>query len=568
MVADVPVTETQRRYAQLAGWRRFFVYLFLLATLLGLVALAGALYGLYRYAQFHGQQYANPVTHFKYGSIGAELENGLPYKLLLALPKVFPEKFDKDKPFARYGFLYEDTAPDKRLPVGFAKGNRRGVEVAWFNCGTCHTGIVTRPGAAKPEIIAGMPANTVQLERFFLALFDMAVDKHFSWESPELRKAVGADDMSWLERFEWQWVVMPNTRATLIRRRSELLPLLDPLLATRANLETQSETCSPDWTPAVEQRRYCAEGVRYDFKPYPPYRPREQPTPWGPGRVDTFNPYKLIQFNVSPDCLRQEERTGATDFPSIFLQAPREDQAMHLHWDGNNASLKERNLSAALGAGVTEATVNHRSVESIAKWLRDLAPPPSPYVDAVDKNRVARGKGIYMTACADCHGYQGEKGYVFEGARLGQVEPIEYIGTDPARLGSYTVQMEKYQKDQLFCRDQRYRFRYFKKTNGYANMPLDGLWLRAPYLHNGSVPNLYYLLAPPVVRPAAFVRGLTKLDDIHGGFEAPSCDPRSYQGEGFCFDTALNGNRKDGHLHGTELPVEDRRDLLQYLLTF
>ena len=32
---------------------------------------------------------------------------------------------------------------------------------------------------------------------------------------------------------------------------------------------------------------------------------------------------------------------GAADFPSIFDQRPRE--GMHLHWDGNNTSLAERN---------------------------------------------------------------------------------------------------------------------------------------------------------------------------------------------------------------------------------
>ena len=47
------------------------------------------------------------------------------------------------------------------------------------------------------------------------------------------------------------------------------------------------------------------------------------------------------------------ERHGASDFPSIFNQKPRGDQKMELHWDGNNSSLAERNLSAAVGAGVT-----------------------------------------------------------------------------------------------------------------------------------------------------------------------------------------------------------------------
>src|SRR5205807_2120961 len=39
---------------------------------------------------------------------------------------------------------------------------------------------------------------------------------------------------------------------------------------------------------------------------------------------------------------------------------------------------------------------------------------------------------------------------------------------------------------------------------GYTARPLNGVWATAPYLHNGSVPNLYALLLPPDQRPADF----------------------------------------------------------------
>ncbi len=62
-----------------------------------------------------------------------------------------------------------------------------------------------------------------------------------------------------------------------------------------------------------------------------------------------------------------------------------------------------------------------------------------------------------------------------------------------------------------------WRFNHFRKTNGYANMPLDGLWLRAPYLHNGSVPTLRALLFPEE-RPAVFYRGYDVYDWTNVGF--------------------------------------------------
>ena len=56
------------------------------------------------------------------------------------------------------------------------------------------------------------------------------------------------------------------------------------------------------------------------------------------------------------------------------------------------------------------------------------------------------------------------------------------------------------------------RFSHFRKTFGYANSPLDGVWLRAPYLHNGSVPTLRDLLEPSDQRPKTFYRGYDVYD--------------------------------------------------------
>jgi mono/diheme cytochrome c family protein len=284
---------------------------------------------------------------------------------------------------------------------------------------------------------------------------------------------------------------------------------------------------------------------------------------WGPGRVDTFNPYKLVQMKMRLDGLTPDELHGASDFPSIFLQKPRE--GMQLHWDGNNRSLGERNLSAAIGAGVAPQTVDHAAIRRVADWLGDLRPPPSPHLVAAEP--VRRGRSVYMRSCAACHGYQGDGAYVFEGTELGKVDPNTRLGTDPGRLDSYTERFRDHQLSELFA-GTRYRFRYFIKTDGYANMPLDGLWLRGPYLHNGSVPTLAALLSPAAERPRAFVRGLDVIDSVNGGFESPACDPGRPLLKGFCYDTRKPGNGNGGHRYGTALSPSDKADLLAYLLTF
>ena len=102
-----------------------------------------------------------------------------------------------------------------------------------------------------------------------------------------------------------------------------------------------------------------------------------------------------------------------------------------------------------------------------------------------------------------------------------------------------------------------------RKTKGYNAVFLDGIWLRAPYLHNGSVPTLADLLLPPEQRPTKFHRGSDLYDQRRVGFvtEGPQVDRM------FLYDTSLPGNRNIGHTYGTDLPDEAKSDLLEYLKT-
>ena len=113
------------------------------------------------------------------------------------------------------------------------------------------------------------------------------------------------------------------------------------------------------------------------------------------------------------------------------------------------------------------------------------------------------------------------------------------------------------------------RFSHFRKTFGYANQPLDGLWLRGPYLHNGAVPTLRELLEPAARRPTVFYRGYDVIDRERVGFISDVAEEngRKY----FKFDTRLPGNSNSGHdgrEFGTELSAADKDALVEYLKTF
>jgi hypothetical protein len=98
----------------------------------------------------------------------------------------------------------------------------------------------------------------------------------------------------------------------------------------------------------------------------------------------------------------------------------------------------------------------------------------------------------------------------------------------------------------------------------YKGRPLNGIWATAPYLHNGSVPNLYQLLLPSEKRVSEFWVGRREFDPKHVGFKTDK-----FPG-GFLFRTkdekgAIPGNSNAGHEYGTGKPKADGGDGLPKL---
>jgi hypothetical protein len=250
------------------------------------------------------------------------------------------------------------------------------------------------------------------------------------------------------------------------------------------------------------------------------------------------------------DKLDASELIGTSDFPAVWNQKPR--AGLQLHWDGNNNSVDERNKSASLGTGVTPTSLDLPRLQKVADWLWELPAPRYPL--PINQELATAGQPLFEQNCASCHAFGREK--------IGKVVPIDEIQTDPARLNSYTYDTNSNQNT-LFAGTPD-RFTHFRKTNGYANQPLDGLWLRAPYLHNGSVPTVRDLLNPPTERPQTFYRGNDLIDDQKLGFVSDVADQKHPY---FLYDTKLPGNSNSGHSYGTELPVASKEAIVEYLKT-
>ena len=81
-------------------------------------------------------------------------------------------------------------------------------------------------------------------------------------------------------------------------------------------------------------------------------------------------------------------------------------------------------------------------------------------------------------------------------------------------------------------------------VEGYKPRPLAGVWATPPFLHNGSVPNLYELLSPVAERSNRFFVGNREFDPKYVGYVTK---PAPGTKGGFWYDTSIPGNRNTGH---------------------
>ena len=95
------------------------------------------------------------------------------------------------------------------------------------------------------------------------------------------------------------------------------------------------------------------------------------------------------------------------------------------------------------------------------------------------------------------------------------------------------------------------------------------IWATAPFLHNGSAPNLYEFLSPVGERSESFFPGSRLFDPTKVGYE-----PGRMEG-GFELDTTKPGTSNKGHefrngrrgddVIGRALQREEREALIEYL---
>ena len=120
-----------------------------------------------------------------------------------------------------------------------------------------------------------------------------------------------------------------------------------------------------------------------------------------------------------------------------------------------------------------------------------------------------RGENLFNQNCMHCHGTYAkdwERGLKTVKVIFPIETPTIDVGTDPARwkgmeeLSTQLNPLAINKKNHALLIPQR----------GYVPPPLEGIFLRYPYLHNNSVPSLCALLSLPNERPQIFYQGPAK----------------------------------------------------------
>jgi hypothetical protein len=479
-----------------------------LLVIFGGIAVLAAIGGLFAYNHFFREEappyFASDEEHFLYGSIGTEAEQGVPYWIWLVLPRVFPDHLPRPGGYAALGLVGDDG---HEMPIGLSKVTV-GFPRVGINCAMCHTASVRARATDPPKLYPAGPSHQTGEQEYLRFLFDCASDPRFTAGTlmAEIARNV---QLSTIDSLLYRFVIIPQTRRALLQLKDR-----DAWM-----------TRNPDW---------------------------------GRGRIDPFNPVKFTT-------LKQPVDTTIGNSDMVPLWNLKAHQGFAYHWDGLNDTLKEVVLSSAIGDGATVKWVerdNRRwnatdakqmsSLRRIQNYIESVAPPKYPF--SIDAGLAAEGSQVYAAQCASCH--------AFGGNRTGTIIPATEVGTDrhrlemwtPASAAAYNAYGEGYE----------WKFSHFKSTNGYVSVPLDGIWLRAPYLHNGSVPSLAALLDPVDQRPTRFWRGYDVFDPAGVGFVS---DGPEAEHIGTSYETSRPGNSNAGHTYGVSLSVQSKRALIEFLKT-
>jgi hypothetical protein len=509
-------------------------------------------------------------------------------------------RLDVDEPFGadqlqRYGYLPND-ASTTNLPVGFVIDDRTTPNQLGMTCAACHTGQLEyqNNGVTHQLRIDGAPANA----DFQLFLTDLTAAGRATSTDPQrfdaFAKAVLGTGFS-----------ADNAAALKVK--------FDAWVAQFGEFMDKSLPAASPWGPGrldafnMIFNRVAVRGLDLPKNFAIADAPTSYPFLWNASRQD------------------HTQWTGSVD-NGLYIHALARNTGEVFGVFGVFSPRIVIPFPPAADYGDNSADFS--GLQALEEKIVTLKPPPWPRdIFPVNDRLAARGKPLFEKNCGSCHDEKnsttvldawatpvdvvGTDAKVSKNAATRQVDtgllngtlmpkPIGSRLSNPANatdllanavVGSLIAgmakgengiqtailldlvkmrknqQLDPFGKAKLIADNLSNLFRSppAGPKGAYEARVLHGIWATAPYLHNGSVPNLWELLTPPEKRKPTFMVGSRLFDAKNVGY---ATDQSPFKSGNFVADPAnANGNGNGGHAYGTKLSDDDRWALIEYLKT-
>ena len=345
---------------------------------------------------------------------------------------------------------------------------------------------------------------------------------------------------------------------------------------------------------------------------------------WGPGRMDALTMIADRTTATLPGIPENWSMGIAPVKPPFLWNAP---QGLWTQWSGFAQNPIARNFGETMGVflpidlsskspaeGLFQSNAAIIDLARVENQLARLAPPswPEDVFGKIDRDKAKVGKALFVENCASCHNVwpyrwtepnKYGKRFVLVG-----LTPQTYLGTDKSQFEAlrplaFTGELSKFLPPEFRGKPflppfdlnailgvvvREVAIRKLKLTeaqelevNGYRELPgprpaervykaapRDGVWATPPFMHNGSVPNLYEMLIPAAERTKKFYLG-GDFDPVKVGLDTSATSGT------FLVDTSFLGNSNTGHsfqdgprgngIIGPLLSDEQRWALVEYL---
>jgi mono/diheme cytochrome c family protein len=267
------------------------------------------------------------------------------------------------------------------------------------------------------------------------------------------------------------------------------------------------------------------------------------------------NPITL-QWTDTP-ILQIPKEVIPTDVPAWWML--KKKNAMFYNGFGRGDFAQFMMLSNILTTSdTTEARSVSKHFGDVLAYIKSIEPPKYP--EQIDETLASEGETIFINNCSGCHGTYGR-----EETYPNLLIPMSVIQTDSmlVKANHQNPQFIDWFNKSWFAKGNNPA--QLVPANGYVAPPLDGVWITAPYLHNGSVPTVEAVLNSKV-RPTYWERNFNdpqydyqKLGWVHEEKTKPI--PKK------TYNTKLPGYGNHGHTFGDHLSDKERKAVIEYLKT-